>query len=95
MLIHIQQLLGLTTPRYAHLPVATNTQGQKLSKQTFARPLSDKNISETLWEVLNVLQQSPEPELKNATITEFWQWAIKHWDSQRIPRQLSFIYQDK
>ena len=37
--IHLQRLLGARTPRYAHLPVAVNAAGEKLSKQTGARPL--------------------------------------------------------
>ena len=34
--IHLQRLLGSATPRYLHLPVATNAAGEKLSKQTQA-----------------------------------------------------------
>lgn len=37
--IHLQRLLGCRTPRYAHVPVALNAAGEKLSKQTGARPL--------------------------------------------------------
>jgi len=37
--IHLQRLLGAPTPRYAHVPVAVNAAGEKLSKQTGARPL--------------------------------------------------------
>lgn len=37
--IHLQRLLGARTPRYAHVPVAVNAAGEKLSKQTGARAL--------------------------------------------------------
>ena len=37
--IHLQRLLGAPTPRYAHVPVALNAAGEKLSKQAGARPL--------------------------------------------------------
>src|ERR1700742_4386809 len=37
--IHLQTLLGLSHPSYMHLPVAVNAAGEKLSKQTGARPL--------------------------------------------------------
>jgi glutamyl-Q tRNA(Asp) synthetase len=37
--IHLQRVLGAATPRYAHVPVALNDVGEKLSKQTGARPL--------------------------------------------------------
>ena len=34
--IHLCRLLGLPTPHYMHVPVVTNSQGEKLSKQTRA-----------------------------------------------------------
>ena len=34
--IYLQQCLGVPTPAYAHLPLLTNNQGQKWSKQTLA-----------------------------------------------------------
>ena len=37
--IHLQRILGAPTPRYAHLPVAVNAAGEKLSKQTGAQAL--------------------------------------------------------
>jgi glutamyl-Q tRNA(Asp) synthetase len=37
--IHLQRLLSARTPGYAHVPVAVNALGEKLSKQTGARPL--------------------------------------------------------
>jgi glutamyl-Q tRNA(Asp) synthetase len=37
--VHLQRLLGARTPRYAHVPVALSASGEKLSKQTGARPL--------------------------------------------------------
>jgi glutamyl-Q tRNA(Asp) synthetase len=41
--IHLQRLLGARTPRYAHIPVALNAAGEKLSKQTGAQPLDLSN----------------------------------------------------
>jgi glutamyl-Q tRNA(Asp) synthetase len=34
--IHLQRALGYKTPHYLHLPLVTNTTGEKLSKQTQA-----------------------------------------------------------
>jgi len=34
--IYLQRLLGVTTPRYLHVPVVRNSAGEKLSKQTGA-----------------------------------------------------------
>ena len=41
--IWMQRQLGLPTPRYLHLRVVTNAQGEKLSKQTGARALDATN----------------------------------------------------
>jgi len=38
--IHLQRVLGLPTPRYLHTPLVYADDGQKLSKQTGARPLA-------------------------------------------------------
>jgi glutamyl-Q tRNA(Asp) synthetase len=37
--IYLQRCLGVPTPSYLHVPVVTNAQGEKLSKQTGAREL--------------------------------------------------------
>ncbi len=37
--IHLQHLLGLPTPRYLHLPLVVDAQGEKLSKSNGAPPL--------------------------------------------------------
>lgn len=37
--IHLQRILGAPMPRYAHVPVAIDAAGEKLSKQTGALPL--------------------------------------------------------
>ncbi|MEO5861302.1 MAG: tRNA glutamyl-Q(34) synthetase GluQRS, partial [Burkholderiales bacterium] len=41
--IFLQQLLSYATPRYGHLPVATNNAGEKLSKQTLAPAIDARN----------------------------------------------------
>jgi glutamyl-Q tRNA(Asp) synthetase len=85
--IYLQQLLGLPTPAYLHLPVAVNAQGEKLSKQTRALPVSSKHCSETLCAVLKFLGQSLEPGLESAALSDIWQWAREHWDTGALPGQ--------
>jgi len=85
--IYLQRLLGLPTPRYLHLPVAVNAAGQKLSKQTLAAPVDERNPVPALAQVVDFLGQAPPPQLRHASLAEFWAWALSHWDTQRIPRQ--------
>lgn len=53
--VALQQALKFVTPRYAHVPVMHNNQGQKLSKQTKAAPVEVKNASQVLLTVFEHL----------------------------------------
>jgi glutamyl-Q tRNA(Asp) synthetase len=75
----LQRLLDLPQPYYLHLPVVVNTSGEKLSKQTYARPVTDANPGPGLWEALTYLHQEPPQVLKGASIREIWPWALSHW----------------
>lgn len=85
--IHLQRCLGLPTPGYAHLPVAVNAGGQKLSKQTFAEPVAGKPAVPLLLAALDFLGQQPHVGLGDASLDELWAWAIGHWRLDRVPRQ--------
>jgi glutamyl-Q tRNA(Asp) synthetase len=77
--IHLQRLLGLPTPDYLHIPVATNSDGQKLSKLTGAQGIHLKNPRPQLVAALAALRQEPAPQLAQAPLTEIWNWAAAHW----------------
>ncbi|OFZ86388.1 MAG: tRNA glutamyl-Q(34) synthetase GluQRS [Betaproteobacteria bacterium RBG_16_64_18] len=85
--IHLQRLLELPTPRYAHLPAAVNALGAKLSKQTLARPLDPARAAATIAAALAFLGQAPPPELARAALREVWDWSLAHWNLDRVPRQ--------
>jgi glutamyl-Q tRNA(Asp) synthetase len=78
--IALQRALGYSTPRYLHLPLATDALGQKLSKSTAATPLNPRNAVQTLWKVLHFLRQAPPAESQHASLDNFWQWAMMHWN---------------
>ncbi|MCW9057601.1 MAG: tRNA glutamyl-Q(34) synthetase GluQRS [Gammaproteobacteria bacterium] len=83
--VYLQQRLGLTTPTYLHLPVATNPAGEKLSKQTHAEAIPADGDVELLCRTLRFLGQEVPADLAGADPTDFWEWAIRHWDTARIP----------
>jgi len=85
--IYLQRLLGLPTPRYAHLPAAVNALGEKLSKQTLARPLDPRRAASAIAAALEFLGQAPPPGLARAALREVWDWSLAHWDLGRVPRQ--------
>lgn len=85
--IHLQHLLGLPTPRYAHLPVVLNATGEKLSKQTLAPPADARRAAWILASSLAFLGQSPPPGLHRAALAEVWAWARAHWSLDRVPKR--------
>lgn len=89
--IYLQQLLGLPQPRYAHLPVAANSAGEKLSKQTRASPLAPDNPAPALWQALQFLGQNPPAELQGSRPDQVWEWALAHWNMANVPRKKSIM----
>jgi glutamyl-Q tRNA(Asp) synthetase len=71
--IYLQRLLGLATPRYLHVPVAIDTAGEKLSKQTGAPAIEPTQA--TIRRALRFLGQ---PDV--ASLGE----AVRHWNPSFI-----------
>jgi len=82
--IHLQRLLGLTSPSYLHVPVIANRQGIKLSKQNLAEAVDDSNPSITLVQLLTLLKQRPPEELHSAPPEEILAWAVQNWDVSKL-----------
>lgn len=83
-------LCGYPPPRFGHVPMAVNRQGQKLSKQNLALPLDGQKASGNLWYALEFLGQNPPATLRSAMIDEILQWGISHWRREPVaamPRQ--------
>jgi glutamyl-Q tRNA(Asp) synthetase len=87
--IYLQRLLGLPTPRYAHLPVAVDARGEKLSKQTHAAPLDRRAPLPALVAALAFLGHAPPRDAIGPGIGGFWRWAIPNWNLSRVPRVAS------
>jgi glutamyl-Q tRNA(Asp) synthetase len=87
--IYLQRLLGLPTPRYAHLPVAVNAQGEKLSKQTHAAPVDRAQPLSVLAAALEFLGHRPPPDAVAASVDDLWRWAIGSWKLDRVPHVTS------
>ena len=80
--IYLQQLLGLPTPRFMHVPVVVNAAGEKLSKQTGAQSL---NVTQPLAELLmaaHSLGLVLQPAAANS-LQAFWDAAIPAWSKLR------------
>ena len=77
--IYLQRLLGVPTPRYLHVPVMRNAQGEKLSKQTGAAaidPADDAQALQLLLQAAGFLQLDVGAA---ATLHAFWERAVPAW----------------
>lgn len=91
--IYLQKCLNLPTPYYAHIPIARNAAGEKLSKQTLAKPIDATLSTQQLFEALQFLGQPAPTNLQFASLAEIWQWAIAHWQLRLIPAEDSTFKQ--
>lgn len=92
--IFLQRRLGYHTPEYAHIPLASNTLGQKLSKQHFATPLDPAKASVHLFQALRFLGQTPPGELSEEAPASMLEWAIRNWDIQKVPALANMLFEE-
>ena len=79
----LQQALGLPTPTYAHIPLAVDHRGRKLSKSWAAAPVDPADPVPTLRRAWAWLGQEPAPA--GASPADFWQHAGRNWRIERVP----------
>lgn len=82
----LRPLLGLPSPAHLHLPVLTDDQGRKLSKQNHAPALDGGAVSANLRRCLSWLGQDPGTEPDTESLLDA---AARRWDPRRIPRLAS------
>ena len=80
----LQRLLGLPTPTHAHLPLARDRQGRKLSKSDAAAPVDPRDPLPALLQAWAFLGQPALTE-RPATPAEFWSLALGRWDLNLVP----------
>lgn len=91
--IFLFQLLNAPIPAFGHVTLASQPNGQKLSKQNLAPALELKDAGTNLWHALAFLGQNPPQELCGATPKELLDWGKANWDRNAI-RGLSAIYRN-
>jgi glutamyl-Q tRNA(Asp) synthetase len=85
--IHVLLALGEPVPTYAHLPIARDAAGEKLSKQTRAPAVDPARAGEVLVDALRFLGQPVPDGLSRADLHAVWQWALDNWDLRRVRRE--------
>ncbi len=82
--IGIMQALHIPVPQYAHIPVALDANGDKLSKHSKAPAIITQEPLPTLLQAWNFLEQIP---MTPGSVEEFWQHAVPAWSMDRVPAQ--------
>jgi glutamyl-Q tRNA(Asp) synthetase len=85
----LQYSLNLHSPVYAHIPIATNERGEKLSKQTQAKALRVDNAALMLTQAIQFLGLNPPDALAQLPLSDIWEWAYEHWQLEKVPQQSS------
>lgn len=83
--IYLQRLLKLPTPDYVHLPIVLDRHGEKMSKQTGAPPLDERNPGSALWAALRFLGQQPPSDLAREPPAVIVNWALQQWRLEPVP----------
>lgn len=82
--IYLMDCLGFERPQYLHIPLATNPQGQKLSKQNQATAIEAKDAKTNLLAALDFLQQDTKPQMRSGSVADLLKCAIDNWQPSRI-----------
>ena len=87
---YILALIGAQLPEYGHTPLALGQDGDKLSKQTKAPEIQNNQASENLIKALDFLgHPPPKHDLADKNCSTLLEWAIAHWDRDKIPKHSS------
>lgn len=82
--IALQRALSVATPRYLHAPIATNSNGEKLSKQTRATALPER-LDEQLAALRDAWHLLRQTQIESAASTrEFLRQAVAIWQPERL-----------
>ena len=87
--LYLQELLGVATPSYLHVPLLTQPDGHKLGKSYRSPPLPAEQARPVLLRALRALGQPAPEELLELAPHAILQWASQHWQVDRIPRTLT------
>lgn len=81
----LQQYLQLPRPRYMHLPLVLDDNGEKLAKSRLSPAIEPEQASTLLFNTLQRLGQNPDSALQQATAAEILSWGVAHWCGAKIP----------
>ena len=85
--IYLQRLLGVPTPRYLHVPVVRNANGEKLTKQTGALAVLPGDEAAAIDALMDAARFLGLPLERPATLAGFWERAVPAWSVMLAERE--------
>ena len=85
--IYLQRLLGVPTPRYLHVPVVRNADGEKLSKQTGALAVLPGGEAAAIDALMNSVRFLGLPLERPDSLAAFWRAAVPAWSEMLARRE--------
>lgn len=92
---YLFETLNSVPPGFGHLPMALHPNGDKLSKQTHARALNDKDAYNNILSALSFLNQDLPKEDDYHTISDLLTWATNHWQPGKFLELTSKVTEQK
>ncbi len=86
--ISLYKALGHEPVNYLHLPLAMDTNGNKLSKQNHATAIDTKDPKPALLKAMQFLGFDIQPEMSDANIDEIILWGTNNWRIEQLPQQI-------
>ncbi len=80
----IYDALNWPRPDYLHLPVVVDDNGRKLSKSDGDDPVVSMNKAQAFRLALRALGHEPPKSV--LSLEAQWQWALKNWTLERVPK---------
>lgn len=90
--VYLTQLLNRSHSNFLHIPIITDHNGNKLSKQNGASALKKHEARSNLFFALQDLGQDPPRHLIHSSLVSVWEWALTYWDPRYIPKQKCIRY---
>ncbi|WP_257285914.1 tRNA glutamyl-Q(34) synthetase GluQRS [Endozoicomonas sp. SESOKO1] len=82
--LYLQSQLHYPHPVYAHVPVITQNNGNKLSKQNHAPAIPLNDPRPLIIKALRAFGLKPEPDLLMNSVEEILSWGIKNWSTRHM-----------
>lgn len=92
--VYLQKQLSLPTPRYLHMPVATDSSGKKISKSDNAQAITAKNNISTLFNALTFLGFNPPEQLMQTDVESILNWGVANWNITQLPTEKEITVSD-